>query len=104
MTTRAGNTICNFCNSLRGGDFAPSTSSSHLSPRDIFLTRSGKAIFDFARTFLSLSVKKIPNPRVAIPSFYWHWVSFSTAIVRSDPQMIAFFETSLTQNNYAIKN
>ena len=63
MTTRAGNTICNFCNSLRGGDLAPSTSSSHLSPRDIFLTRSGKAIFDFARTFLSLSVKKYKPSR-----------------------------------------
>ena len=58
MTTRVENTIYKFSNPLWGGHLASSTSSSRLYPQNIFLTHSGEAIFDFARTFLSLSVKK----------------------------------------------
>ena len=92
MTTRAGNTICNFCNSLRGGDLGPSTSSSHLSPRDIFLTRSGKAIFDFARTFFVFIGQKTLNLASQFHSLIGIGFSFSTAVICSDAQMMAFLK------------
>ena len=92
MTTRAGNTICNFCNSLRGGYLAPSTSSSRLYPQDIFLNYSGEAIFDFARNFFVFIGQKIPTLASQFHTSIGIGVSFSTAIVRGDAQMIAFLK------------
>lgn len=90
MTTRVENTIYKFSNPLWGGHLASSTSSSRLYPQNIFLTHSGEAIFDFARTFFVFIGQKIPTLASQFHSLIGIGFSFSTAIVRSDAQMIAF--------------
>ena len=92
MTTHAENIIYKFCNSLRGGHLEPSTSSSHLYPRNIFLTHSGEVIFDFAHNFFVFIGQKTINLASQFHSLIGIGFSFSTAIVRSDAQMIAFLK------------